>query len=213
MENLTQELLKDIFSDLTDEDWFIRIGDDIWYCDANGIVETGKTLNQAIKQFSKKVSSPSDIVECYKISTINLSKDQYSVLNFKEFKETNLSLISRVPVLCDYLEIEEEDVRIESNYSGGYSISFTSDTKKVKNLKKFTIIQSIFNTKFNGLISIGLVDSDIKLNIPSDARGINIEGWYAKKKEALDMIEKDFNIIEKDFSIYLQPKFEFIIDE
>lgn len=213
MENLTDELIKDIFSDLTDEGWFIRIGDDVWYCDANGVVETGRTLNQAIKQFSKLVPNPSDIVECYKISTINLSKDQHRVLNFKEFKETNLSLISRIPVLCDYLQIEEEDVRIESNYSGGYSISFPSDTKKVKNLKKFIIIQKIFNTKHNGLISIGLVDNGIKLNIPGDARGVNVEGWYQKKKEAMDMIKKDFNIVEKDFSIYLQPKFEFILDE
>jgi hypothetical protein len=29
----------------------------------------------------------------------------------------------------------------------------------------------------------------------------------------MDMIKKDFDIIEKDFSIYLKPKFEFIIDE
>lgn len=213
MENLTEELLKDIFSDLTDEGWIIRIGEDIWYCDANGVVDSGKTLNQAIKQFSKLVPDPIDIVKCYKISNIYISKQQNSVLNFKEFKETNLSLIGRIPVLCDYLEIEEEDVRIESNYSGGYSISFPSDTKKVKNLKKFIIIQKIFNTKFNGLISIGLVDNGIKLNIPGDARGVNVEGWYQKKKEAMDMIKKDFNIVEKDFSIYLQPKFEFIIDE
>ena len=86
----------------------------------------------------------------------------------------------------------------------------------INNINKFIIIQKIFNTKYNGLISIGLYDDGIKLNMPSDTRGVALflaSAWYDTKKEALDMIKKDFDIEEKENSIYLHPKFEFIQNE
>ena len=108
--------------------------------------------------------------------------------------------------------VEEDKVSVESEY-GTYTITILQDVFMINNITKFIIIQKIFNTKYNGLISIGLYDDGIKLNMPSDARGISNKGWYDTKKEALDMIKKDFDIVEKNFSLYLHPKFEFIKNE
>jgi hypothetical protein len=133
-------------------------------------------------------------------------------LNFKEYKSFQSDFLGCLSNFCDEIEVDEDKVSVENEY-GTYTITILQDVFSIKNIMKFIITQKIFNTTFNGLISIGLYDDGIKLNIPSDVKGINIEGWYDKKRKAMEMIKKDFDIEEKNYFLYLHPKFEFIQNE
>lgn len=210
MKEITEELLKDAFIDLVDNDWILRIGGSHYVVHYQGNGESGKTITQALKRFLDRTKV--DQVECNKQVIIHLSRTDHKVINFKEYKEFQSDFLGCLSNFCDEIGIDEDKVSVESEY-GTYTISIIQDMFIINNINKFIIIQKIFNTKYNGLISIGLYDDGIKLNMPSDVRGISNKGWYDTKKEALDMIKKDFDIEEKENSIYLHPKFEFIKNE
>ena len=210
MKDITEDLLKDAFIDLVDNDWILRIGGSHYVVHYQGNGESGKTITQALKRFLDRTKV--DQVECNKQVIIHLSRTDHKVINFKEYKEFQSDFLGCLSNFCDEIGIDEDKVSVESEY-GTYTISIIQDMFIINNINKFIIIQKIFNTKYNGLISIGLYDNGIKLNMPSDTRGISNKGWYDTKKEALDMIKKDFDIEEKENSIYLHPKFEFIKNE
>ena len=210
MKDITEDLLKDAFIDLVDNDWILRIGGSHYVVHYQGNGESGKTITQALKRFLDRTKV--DQVECNKQVIIHLSRTDHKVINFKEYKEFQSDFLGCLSNFCDEIGIDEDKVSVESEY-GTYTISIIQDMFIINNINKFIIIQKIFNTKYNGLISIGLYDNGIKLNMPSDTRGISNKGWYDTKKEALDMIKKDFDIEEKENSIYLHPKFEFIQNE
>jgi hypothetical protein len=210
MKDITEDLLKDAFIDLVDNDWILRIGGSHYVVHYQGNGESGKTITQALKRFLDRTKV--DQVECNKQVIIHLSRTDHKVINFKEYKEFQSDFLGCLSNFCDEIGIDEDKVSVESEY-GTYTISIIQDMFIINNINKFIIIQKIFNTKYNGLISIGLYDDGIKLNMPSDTRGISNKGWYDTKKEALDMIKKDFDIEEKENSIYLHPKFEFIKNE
>ena len=210
MKEITEELLKDAFIDLVDNDWILRIGGSHYVVHYQGNGESGKTITQALKRFLDRTKV--DQVECNKQVIIHLSRTDHKVINFKEYKEFQSDFLGCLSNFCDEIGIDEDKVSVESEY-GTYTISIIQDMFIINNINKFIIIQKIFNTKYNGLISIGLYDDGIKLNMPSDTRGISNKGWYDTKKEALDMIKEDFDIEEKENSIYLHPKFEFIKNE
>ena len=210
MKDITEDLLKDAFIDLVDNDWILRIGGSHYVVHYQGNGESGKTITQALKRFLDRTKV--DQVECNKQVIIHLSRTDHKVINFKEYKEFQSDFLGCLSNFCDEIGIDEDKVSVESEY-GTYTISIIQDMFIINNINKFILIQKIFNTKYNGLISIGLYDDGIKLNMPSDTRGISNKGWYDTKKEALDMIKKDFDIEEKENSIYLHPKFEFIQNE
>ena len=205
--------MKDITEDLVDNDWILRIGGSHYVVHYQGNGESGKTITQALKRFLDRTKV--DQVECNKQVIIHLSRTDHKVINFKEYKEFQSDFLGCLSNFCDEIGIDEDKVSVESEY-GTYTISIIQDMFIINNINKFIIIQKIFNTKYNGLISIGLYDDGIKLNMPSDTRGVALflaSAWYDTKKEALDMIKKDFDIEEKENSIYLHPKFEFIKNE
>ena len=213
MKDITEDLLKDAFIDLVDNDWILRIGGSHYVVHYQGNGESGKTITQALKRFLDRTKV--DQVECNKQVIIHLSRTDHKVINFKEYKEFQSDFLGCLSNFCDEIGIDEDKVSVESEY-GTYTISIIQDMFIINNINKFIIIQKIFNTKYNGLISIGLYDDGIKLNMPSDTRGVALflaSAWYDTKKEALDMIKKDFDIEEKENSIYLHPKFEFIKNE
>jgi hypothetical protein len=210
MKNITEQLLKDAFIDLVDDGWILRIGGEHYVVHTEGNGESGKTISQALKRFLDRTKV--DQVECNKQIVIYISRSDNKILNFKEYKSFQSDFLGCLSNFCDEIEVDEDKVSVENEY-GTYTITILQDVFSIKNIMKFIITQKIFNTTFNGLISIGLYDDGIKLNIPSDVKGINIEGWYDKKRKAMEMIKKDFDIEEKNYSLYLHPKFEFIQNE
>lgn len=207
MKEVTEDLIKDAFIDVVDNGWIPRIGGSNYVVHHQGNGESGKTITHALRRFLDRTKV--DQVECNKQVIIYLSRTDHRVINFREYKEFQSDFLGCLSNFCDEIGVEEDKVSVESEY-GSYTITILQDVFMINNITKFIIIQKIFNTKYNGLISIGLYDDGIKLNIPSDARVISNKGWYDTKKEALDMIKKDFDIVEKNFSLYLHPKFEFI---
>lgn len=214
--NLNETFLKDVFSDLTDDGWKFTIST-TWGIEGYGIKDTARSINVLIKRFLKFVPYTIDDVSYYKISSVNISKKGIGVMNFKEFKDFNLNLISRIPIFCDYLDIDEKDIKIHSDFIDEYNITFIKKGKKIKNLKKFSRISTSFNSKFNGLISISLDDDGIKLSVQGNKKNIKDLVFLRDKRdvydEAINILKKDFTIEYKDDYVYLQPKFEFIINE
>jgi hypothetical protein len=211
MKKITEELLRDAFIDLTDNGWITRIGSEHYVVHSDGEGESGKTISQALKNFLQRTKV--DQVECNKQIIIHISRPNNNVLNFKEYKDFQQDFLGCLGNFCDEIGVDEDKVSVENGYGVEYTISIIQDMFMINNINKFIIIQKIFNTTFNGLISIGLYDDGIKLNIPSDVKGMNIEGWYDKKRKAMEMVKKDFDIEEKNYSLYLHPKFEFIQNE
>ena len=209
---ITDELLRDAFIDLVDNDWILRIGGSHYVVHYQGNGESGKTITQALKRFLDRTKV--DQVECNKQVIIHLSRTDHKVINFKEYKEFQSDFLGCLSNFCDEIGIDEDKVSVESEY-GTYTISIIQDMFIINNINKFITIQKIFNTKYNGKISIGLYDDGIKLNYPGSIYG-GLK-WIDDNKElyeeAIKMIERDFDIEEKENSIYLHPKFEFIKNE
>ena len=214
MKKITEELLRDAFIDLTDNGWITRIGSEHYVVHSDGEGESGKTISHALKNFlqRKKV----DQVECNKQIIIHISRPNNNVLNFKEYKDFQQDFLGCLGNFCDEIGVDEDKVSVENGYGVvEYTISIIQDMFMINNINKFIIIQKIFNTKFNGKISIGLYDDGIKLNWPGIIWGG--EKWIEDNKslydDAIQMIKKDFDIEKKDNFIYLHPKFEFIKNE
>ena len=203
MKEITEELLKDAFIDLIDNGWVPRIGSEHYVVHSDGNGESGKTISQALKRFLD--STKVDQVECNKQIIIYVSRPDHKVLNFKEYKDFQQDFLGCLGNFCDEIGVDEDKVTVENGYGVEYTISIIKDMFMINNINKFIIIQKIFNTKFNGMISIGLYDDGIKLNLYRTR--IDNKELYS---EAIKMIEKDFEIENKEKSIYLHPKFEFI---
>ena len=214
MKDITEDLLKDAFIDLVDNDWILRIGGSHYVVHYQGNGESGKTITQALKRFLDRTKV--DQVECNKQVIIHLSRTDHKVINFKEYKEFQSDFLGCLSNFCDEIGIDEDKVSVESEY-GTYTISIIQDMFIINNINKFILIQKIFNTKYNGKISIGLYDDGIKLNVNKHIKNIQDLKFVQDNRElydeAIKMIEKDFDIEEKENSIYLHPKFEFIQNE
>ena len=210
MKEITEELLKDAFIDLIDNGWVSRIGSEHYVVHSDGNGESGKTISQALKRFLD--STKVDQVECNKQIIIYVSRPDHKVLNFKEYKDFQRDFLGSLGNFCDEIGVDEDKVTVENGYGVEYTISIIKDMFMINNINKFIIIQKIFNTKYNGKISIGLYDDGIKLNYPGSYNPTS--KWIDDNKElyseAIKMIEKDFEIENKEKSIYLHPKFEFI---
>jgi len=211
MKKITEELLKDAFIDLIDNGWLLRLNKTIYVVHKDGNGESGNTISQALKSFTN--TNKAEEAKCNKLITISINKPNNDILNFREYKEFQQDFLGSLSSFCDEIEVDEDKVTVENGFGSEQTITIIQDEFNIKNIVKFTNICRIFNIKFNGKISIGLYDDGIKLNMPSDVKGIATNGWYQFKREALEMISKDFDIIEKDFSLYLHPKFEFIENE
>jgi len=211
MKKITEELLKDAFIDLIDNGWLLRLNPITYVVHKDGSGESGKTISQALKSFTNTYKV--EEANCNKLVTITIDKPNNAILNFKEYKEFQQDFLGSLSSFCDEIGVDENKVNVEYGFGNEQIITIIHDEFKIKNILKFTNICKIFNIRYNGKISIGLYDDGIKLNMPSDVKGIETKGWYQLKREALEIIRKDFDIIEKDFSIYLQPKFEFIENE
>jgi len=211
MKKITEELLKDAFIDLIDNGWLLRLNKTIYVVHKDGNGESGNTISQALKSFTN--TNKAEEAKCNKLITISINKPNNDILNFREYKEFQQDFLGSLSSFCDEIEVDEDKVTVENGFGSEQTITIIQDEFNIKNIVKFTNICRIFNIKFNGKISIGLYDDGIKLNMPSDVKGIATNGWYQFKREALEMISKDFDIIEKDFSLYLHPKFEFIGNE
>lgn len=215
MIKITEELLRDAFIDLIDNGWIIRVGSDHYVIHNNGNGESGKTISQALKRFLdiNKV----DQVECNKKIVIHIGRPDHRVLNFKEYKEFQQDFLGCLGSFCDEIGVDEDKVRVENGYGVEYTVTIIQDMFKINNIIKFITIQKIFNTKYNGKISIGLYDDGIKLNVNKHITNISDLTFVRDNKdlynEALEMIKKDFDIEENNNSIYLHPKFEFIKNE
>jgi len=215
MKKITEELLRDAFIDLTDNGWITRIGSEHYVVHSDGNGESGKTISQALKNFLQRTKV--DQVECNKQIIIHISRPNNNVLNFKEYKYFQQDFLGCLGNFCDEIGVDEDKVSVENGYGVEYTISIIQDMFMISNINKFIIIQKIFNTKFNGKISIGLYDDGIKLNVNKHTKYIKdlsfVQDYKDTYEEAMQMIKKDFDIEEKDNSIYLHPKFEFIQNE
>lgn len=211
MKKITEELLKDAFIDLIDNGWLLRLNKTIYVVHKDGNGESGNTISQALKSFTN--TNKAEEAKCNKLITISINKPNNDILNFREYKEFQQDFLGSLSSFCDEIEVDEDKVTVENGFGSEQTITIIQDEFNIKNIVKFTNICRIFNIKYDGKISIGLYDDGIKLNMPSDVKGIATNGWYQFKREALEMISKDFDIIEKDFSLYLHPKFEFIENE
>lgn len=214
MKNITEQLLKDAFIDLVDDGWILRIGSEHYVVHTEGNGESGKTISQALKRFLDRTKV--DQVECNKQIVIYISRSDNKILNFKEYKSFQSDFLGCLSNFCDEIEVDEDKVSVENEY-GTYTITILQDVFNIKNITKFIIIQKIFNTKFNGKISIGLYDDGIKLNVNKHTKYIKdlsfVQEYKDTYEEAIEMVKKDFDIEEKDNSLYLHPKFEFIQNE
>jgi hypothetical protein len=221
---MNEEFIKDIFSDLAD-DWHISIVENIWSCGTtpnqtiSDTRENDTTLNKAIKNFWRltklKLNTDSESIECFKIMNIYFyKKSPLSVFSFKDFKEINLSLLGKIPVICDELDINDDDIKIDLN-NNGYTISCIVEKVQIKNFKKLNEIQTNFNKKYNGLLSIGIYDDGIRLSVQGHTKNIQDLIFVRNRKDiyeqAIETLKNDFNIEYKDDYVYLHPKFEFII--
>jgi predicted RNA binding protein with dsRBD fold (UPF0201 family) len=214
MKNITEQLLKDAFIDLVDDGWIPRIGGEHYVVHTEGNGESGKTISQALKRFLDRTKV--DQVECNKQIVIYISRSDNKILNFKEYKSFQSDFLGCLSNFCDEIGVDEDKVSVENEY-GTYTITILQDVFSIKNITKFIIIQKIFNTTFNGKISIGLYDDGIKLNVNKHTKYIKdlsfIQDYKDTYEEAIEMVKKDFDIEEKDNSLYLHPKFEFIQNE
>ena len=210
MKEITEELLKDTFIDLVDNGWFLRIGSTNYVVHKDGSGESGKTISQALKRFIDRTKV--NQVECNKQIIIYVSKPDHKVLNFKEYKDFQQDFLGSLGSFCDEIGVDEDKVTVENGFGNEHTITIVQDIFEINNIIKFITIGKIFNTKYNGKISIGLYDDGIKLNYPGSIYGGS--KWIDDNKElyseAIKMIEKDFEIENKEKFIYLHPKFEFI---
>ena len=215
MKKITEELLRQAFIDLVDEGWILRVGSEHYVVHTEGSGESGKTISQALKNFLQRTKT--DQVECNKQIVIYLSKPDNKILNFKEYKSFQSDFLGCLSNFCDEIGVDEDKVSVENGYGVEYTISIIQDMFMINNIMRFITIQRIFNTKYNGKISIGLYDDGIKLNVNKHITDISDLTFVRDNKdlynEAIEMIKKDFDIEEKNNSLYLHPKFEFIKNE
>ena len=84
------------------------------------------------------------------------------------------------------------------------NIEIKKELFKVRNLLKFSSIVREFNKSWNGFASIGLYGAGIILNIKYNQ-------LPSENSEIMKTLLENFTIEEKENSLYLQPKFEFIV--
>jgi hypothetical protein len=148
---------------------------------------------------------------------IYISRPNDKVLSFKEYREHQQDFLGCLGSFCDEIGVDEDKVSVENGFGNEHTVTIIQDMFMINNILKFITIQKIFNTKYNGKISIGLYDDGIKLNVNKHIKNIQDLKFVQDNRElydeAIKMIEKDFDIEEKENSIYLHPKFEFIQNE
>lgn len=225
---LTEDIVKDAFTHLLDEDWSFILDENYRLIRENidSIGEKGSTPNRAIKNYldSQRYRDALDNrdFKCFKYTNIHLKKNNRNLVNFKYFKNVNNYLIGGLSSLCDELGIEEEEVEVITSIHD-YRIEIKKEFFKVRNLLKFSEITRTFNKEYNDVASIGLYGYSINLNLynifnllkkevgissGNDLLSKNAIEFYEK---VIKEVEENFTIEEKENSLYLQPKFEFIV--
>lgn len=205
---LTEDIVKDAFTHLLDEDWSFILAESYRISTFGGNIgerftEKGSTPTKAIKNFLEGGYAIDSYVKCFKVFNIYLKKNNRNLIKFKEFKSSNNSLIGGLSSLCDDLGVNEEDVGVNTSF-GDYNIEIKLEMFKVKNLLKFVTIQKSFNKSWSGIASIGLYANGIILNIKYNQ-------LPSENSEIMQTLLENFTIEEKENSLYLQPKFEFIV--
>jgi rRNA maturation protein Rpf1 len=215
---ITNDLLKSAFIDLVDEGWKFTISGEDYIVKDSRTLESGKTISAALKRIIQH--STEDEFNCNKQVRIHLSRQHPNVLNFSDFRRFQEDFITSLSSFCEEIGIDEEMVNVETYLGNEYTIIVNYDDFEIKNVRKFVQIQKDFNVKFNGQISISLVDhSDFPGGIKLQYPGSHIGGlkWIEDNKQlydkAISFLEKHFVLEKRGNFVYLHPKFEFITNE
>ena len=206
---LTEDIVKDAFTHLIDDDWNFTLVEMYRMVRGNNdsIGEKGSTPMRAIKNYLDNQIFRDNLndkdFKCFKYINIYLKKNNKNLVNFKDFKNINNYLIGGLSSLCDEMGIEEEEVEVNPSIHD-YNIEIKKELFKVRNLLKFSSIVREFNKSWNGFASIGLYGAGIILNIKYNQ-------LPSENSEIMKTLLENFTIEEKENSLYLQPKFEFIV--